>query len=264
MPTKRTRRRSQAMPSAGATARGTSVPGSEDDGDVSLPSRLERFDWSFDGFEADFPHHAKQAYWTVDEATALSFGKDPSHVNCEEVEPHLHRMRFARDYAKRLDLVMRAFGAQSVSDHCNPAEFIEWAETSGIALPDELVAEFVGIRRQSAATVDLRNENQRLEAQLAGMQSELEAARHEIEQLRSQLEAKGEPSREADEKIILALAIEKFGYEAGGRTSAAANIEKVCVKAELPVSDRIIRARLKAASEKQRNGTWRRSNGSSA
>src|SRR5438045_3872135 len=59
---------------------------------------------------ADFNHWAKAAYWTLDEATALSFGKSPATVRWEVIERYTGMSWFAAAYALRRDLniILRA------------------------------------------------------------------------------------------------------------------------------------------------------------
>ena len=45
--------------------------------------------------QADFDHYCKCSYWTVDEAIALSFGKNPQIVNWATVAPYVPASKFA-------------------------------------------------------------------------------------------------------------------------------------------------------------------------
>src|ERR1700731_3926842 len=57
---------------------------------------------------ADFSYWAKAAYWTLDEATALSFGRSPAIVNWKAIEKYTAVSGFAAAYALRRDLILRA------------------------------------------------------------------------------------------------------------------------------------------------------------
>ena len=66
--------------------------------------------------DADFEHWSKAAYWTLDEAVALSFGKSPEIVNWKVVEPDQEVSRFARRYALLRDLAQRAKAVERLHD----------------------------------------------------------------------------------------------------------------------------------------------------
>jgi hypothetical protein len=60
------------------------------------------------GAQADFTHWSKAAYWTLEEAVALSFGKNPRTVNWKSIEAHLGVSPFVVGYRNLLDLANRA------------------------------------------------------------------------------------------------------------------------------------------------------------
>jgi hypothetical protein len=88
---------------------------------------------------ADFDHWSKMPRWTLDEATALSFGKAPEFVNWDKVKVYLGQSFFADGYGKRRSLLLRAQEAADLKDPILPAEFIRWAARTGIVLPPELI-----------------------------------------------------------------------------------------------------------------------------
>ena len=88
---------------------------------------------------ADFVYWSKIPRWTLEEATALSFGKAPEFVNSDKVEAYHGQSSFADDYSKRLSLLRSRAGGRELPVSISPAEFIGWAERTGIALPQELV-----------------------------------------------------------------------------------------------------------------------------
>ena len=63
---------------------------------------------------ADFVHWSKIPRWTLEEATALSFGKAPEFVNSDKVEAYHGQSSFADDYSKRLSLLLRAQEAKEL------------------------------------------------------------------------------------------------------------------------------------------------------
>jgi hypothetical protein len=57
---------------------------------------------------ADFSYWAMASYWTPDEITALSFGKDPAVANGKLLDGLVGQSPFARSFFSRRELVMRA------------------------------------------------------------------------------------------------------------------------------------------------------------
>lgn len=94
---------------------------------------------------ADFVHWAKAAHWTIDEAVALSFGKEPSVVTWKEIEKLTRVTAFAKSFAKRRDLALRAVVSQKLSEKFPPPAFISWAQDLSIELPNALIEEVAKI-----------------------------------------------------------------------------------------------------------------------
>jgi len=94
---------------------------------------------------ADFVHWAKAAHWTIDEAIALSFGKEPSFVTWKEIEKLTKVTAFAKSFAKRRDLALRAVASQKLTENSPPTVFIGWAQGLSIELPNALVEEVTKI-----------------------------------------------------------------------------------------------------------------------
>ena len=90
---------------------------------------------------ADFVHWAKAAHWTLDEAIALSFGKEPAIVTWKEIEKLKGQTAFAASFAKRRDLALRATRWKKFGDTIPPVIFISWAKEINIELPNALIEE---------------------------------------------------------------------------------------------------------------------------
>jgi hypothetical protein len=88
---------------------------------------------------ADFDHWSKAAYWSLDEAVALSFGKAPEHVNWKKIESYTQISALARDYARRRDLAHRAVGMKQLTDGVLPGFFLGWAKRNELDVPEDLV-----------------------------------------------------------------------------------------------------------------------------
>lgn len=94
---------------------------------------------------ADFGHWSKAAHWTLDEAIALSFGKEPEIVTWQSIEQYKQKSAFVKAYAKRRDLALRATRWKKFGDTIPPIIFISWAKEVHIDLPNVLVDEVTKI-----------------------------------------------------------------------------------------------------------------------
>jgi len=90
---------------------------------------------------ADFEYWSKAAYWELDEAVALLFGKAPDIVTWDNIAAYVRTSRFAREYSRLRDLVLRAKKSYQLDDPVVPDVFLAWAEGIGYQIPKELVAE---------------------------------------------------------------------------------------------------------------------------
>ena len=64
---------------------------------------------------ADFVHWSKMPRWTLEEATALSFGKAPEFVNWDKVKAYHGQSSFADDYSKRLKSPASRAGGRGIA-----------------------------------------------------------------------------------------------------------------------------------------------------
>ena len=90
---------------------------------------------------ANFEHWSKAAHWSLDEAIALSFGKDPNIVNWVKVKPLTDVSKFARDYASRRDLALRAVPWKKLYDPMPPSIFLSWSKELQLEIPAALITE---------------------------------------------------------------------------------------------------------------------------
>ena len=89
---------------------------------------------------ADFGYWAKISYWKIDEAVALSFGKDPRIVNWERISSLVKISTFAFQYAAKRELAERAKTANQISLTTPPSTFLAWATRTKFEVPAELEA----------------------------------------------------------------------------------------------------------------------------
>ncbi len=141
------------------------------------------------GTDADYEHYGRCAFLTVDEAVALSLGKDPRYVDWSTVEPYLGNSLFAQRYADLLDLVDRAIIWDELPERFSPLQFLTWAHQYKVVVPDGFIS----------CTFDRGEPIKYWHDLCAEIQSELEATLSVLEAHREALESV-ELERERDEQ----------------------------------------------------------------
>jgi hypothetical protein len=141
----------------------------------------------FPSARADFRHWSKAANWTLDEAIALSFGRDPKNLNWESVLPHLEVSAFAIQYGRLRDLALRALQQEQLHDPVVPETFLAWARHMDVIIAPDLEA---AIAAQNAKIVD--------------WQSEYNRALEELEESREALKAMGDKATNLEESLAAA------------------------------------------------------------
>ncbi|MBB3235800.1 hypothetical protein [Phyllobacterium endophyticum] len=119
---------------------------------------------------ADFEYWAKMSYWTIDEAVALSFGKDPRVVSWERLKSLANVSPFVGQFSAKQVLVSRAETMGQIWKSTIPRIFLAWAQRTRFDMPEELVkaVEALGIQIADWKTLfDQKNELfEKLESQL--------------------------------------------------------------------------------------------------
>jgi hypothetical protein len=88
---------------------------------------------------ADFSHWLNMDAWTLDEAVALSLGRDPSRISwIEDVAPYTLISPVAKEFEKRRGLLNRAREAGVLAEMMSPDDFLNWARKRNLVLPAEL------------------------------------------------------------------------------------------------------------------------------
>ena len=88
---------------------------------------------------ADFNYWAKADCWELDEAVALSLGKNPKIVNWGSINTYINYSPFAQKYLQIRDLCIRAKAVGKLDDRFSPEKFIRWAQEKDLDLPKELI-----------------------------------------------------------------------------------------------------------------------------
>lgn len=88
---------------------------------------------------ADFAHWSKAAFWTIEEAIALSFGRDPRAVSWATIEGHVRVSPFVMGYRDLRDLAGRAKHMGQLYDPVVPGIYLAWAARIGAKIDQRLI-----------------------------------------------------------------------------------------------------------------------------
>lgn len=207
---------------------------------------------------ADVDYWSKTAHWSLDEAIALSFGKEPEIVNWQTVGSYVHISAFAKAYAKRRDLAQRAIVWKQLFDPVLPSIFLGWAKRNEIAYPKQLEELLVA---RGNHIVDWKAEYDKLRAEatkllqekaeaIAEIQAELEGvkgghalalalAQSPIKKRKSELSTR---ETQTAMKLIVGMACGYYGYDPNlPRNTAVAQIADDLLKFDLQLDEDTIR-----------------------
>ena len=185
---------------------------------------------------AEFVHWSKAAHWSIDEAIALSFGREPDLVSWAKIEPYKDKSPFVKAYAKRHDLALRATRVKKLSDPVMPVVFISWAKELHIELPNELLSE---LEKVGNTAIDWRKEWQKLKANYDVLQT---VAKHS--------NLGNTQKTENLLKAFACIAIDAYGYDTKSQKSTTTNDILRALKSQGKTLDpKTIRAWLKEGLE---------------
>ncbi len=146
--------------------------------------------------DADFVYWSIMADWTLDEAIALSFGKNPKIVNWDMVQPVLNERqlgfdmetiivpRFADEYSKRRDLALRALRWKKLYDPVLPSIFLGWAKELQLVVPVQLVAE---VEKIGGTAINWFEKYQELKTEYSEYKATTEASAAQLKEMMPQL-----------------------------------------------------------------------------
>lgn len=112
--------------------------------------------------KADFVHWSKAAHWTLEEAIALSFGKNPEVVTLRRVQELINVSDFAKRYAQIRDLALRAKAWNQLYDPVLPGIFLAWARRTEIEVPAELIEQ---VEKRGVVIADWKDNFEKLKEQ---------------------------------------------------------------------------------------------------
>ncbi|MCG7867612.1 MAG: hypothetical protein JAY74_14785 [Candidatus Thiodiazotropha taylori] len=133
--------------------------------------------------DADYEHWCKAAYWSLDEAIALSFGKEPELVNWKILknDDSFPSSKFIENYKKIRELVLRAKAVRQLSDPCVPSTFLSWALQTNIDVPLELIKK---VETQGNVVANWKHMYGKLKEQHESLEKAYTSISHKLEQLK--------------------------------------------------------------------------------
>jgi hypothetical protein len=220
--------------------------------------------------KADFIHWGKAANWTLDEAVALSFGKEPTVVNWNTVKKYTEFSRFAGQYAKLRDLTLRAERWKQLYDPVLPGLFLAWAKRYGIGYPPELEQQVIAwghdiadwkslyddlkLRSDEAAAAAERAlaDGRRAVAELVRERASLRERVGQLEEAAREVRERPLLSKERDSalKLIIGMAVIGYRYDPGRpRNDATTDISNDLAQLGVPLDPDTVRKWLREASQ---------------
>lgn len=173
---------------------------------------------------ADFDYWSKMAHWKLDEALALSFGRNPYVVN-ENAFKGIYDSPFVREYYKLKELAKRAIVWKQIFDPVLPSLYIAWAKRNDISFPEELAAL---VEKRSFKAMDWKKMYDDL---LEKNNSNVKIANEIIEQKDKEIEglkvikATEKPinSKERDTllKMVIGMAVKGYAYDPKAKKSSS-------------------------------------------
>jgi hypothetical protein len=199
---------------------------------AAIKEENERF-YNLRSADADFAHWSKAAHWTIDEAIALSFGKEPEIVTWKKIEPLKDKTAFAKAFSKRRDLALRATRWKRFQDLIPPVTFISWAKEINIDLPPDLINE---VEKIGGICINWHEQYQKLKAESAA----------------NKLVLKPESTRKLENLLqaLTAVAVDAYGYDSqSAKSTAPQDIADALAKRGKKIDPKTIRTWLKEGNE---------------
>lgn len=222
--------------------------------------------------DADFTHWAKAAYWTLEEAIALAFGRSPEVVNWKKLESYRNVSPFVAEYAKVRDFAIRAKNWNQLYDPVYPSIYLAWAKRNDIGYPeglgelvvkygqnigdwktayDNLKENFDAQKAQYDALVDgTKKDSAKVGQKVAALVEERDALLGQIADLKAPGKPLNPKERESVLRLIIGIAIKGYSYNPSmSRSPIAREIADDLAETGLPLSEDTVRKWLKEAAE---------------
>ena len=222
----------------------------------NLPSAMPNFD-----------HWSKAAQWSLEEAIALSFGKNPSSLTLAIVDTLCFTSNIALLYRERHDLTLRAKAQNYLTDPVKPGRFLGWAKQYDISYPDELeelviargnnienwqetIDQLQAAHKDHLSALERNIESQ--QSQLAKLTTERDALLAKIEELEATDRSGSVSTKERESllRLVAAMAVRGYSYDPNvKRNSATTDIAHDLEHLGIPLDPGTIRKWLKQSMD---------------
>jgi hypothetical protein len=202
--------------------------------------------------------------WTEREAVLLSLNRDPRRPLEDDQKNTFYSVHKIPGYEDRMFMIVRAVVAFGWHGYILPSDFVRWATSKGLSLPEGLVRSVDKIKHDDGFEIRLQNPNaienreksiddelmrdcmaRELEY-LRGLQTE-DAQKMLEERIAEQLHPK---ARTSLLKLIAGMAVDKFRFDPGkANTETASKIQSALQRAGLSIDDDTVRKWLVEAGE---------------
>jgi hypothetical protein len=168
--------------------------------------------------DADYQHWQSFPAWTLDQAVALSFGKDPRRINSKTKRNP--GSLFMQRYKDRLEAAELAMDVGDLKDpqgghlrNVRPKDFAEWYLSAGISLPPSFPLDQLEARDWKAEYLKAATQLQSQHSQIADLEAKL-----------------GENITTTTKTtlftMIIAMAVHRYGYTTTPYNKAASQIRQ--------------------------------------
>jgi len=222
--------------------------------------------WNLPGANADFDHWSRASYWTLDEAVALTLGKDPRVVSWDRIKSMTRVSKFASRYEELRDLATRAKWASQLWEPVLPTIFLGWAKRVAIPIMPELLA---AIDARGLIVADwktlydnLKNSKDRVISELqatienlrsmhANATEAFDKLRADYEQLATQRDKDiGVRQRDTLLKLVIGMAVGGYSFDPrANRSDKIPEIVDDLERAGVAVGDDTVRKYLRQAAD---------------
>lgn len=182
-------------------------------------------------YELDRIYWLRLAWWSLEEAVAISLGRDPRYVNWLTVEKYTNASEHAYQYALRRETIFRAKDAGHLLDPTLAGHFLTWVlrvnlpcSVDHYELPPHTPLYMPSL--EPGVQPDPMQTDPNLMSLLSETQARNEELKATNQQLERELTAAQErrevsaPARSALMKLVYAMAKEKYGYNPNASRSS--------------------------------------------
>jgi hypothetical protein len=188
----------------------------------------------------DYRKWASTPYWSAEQCVALVTGEDPDRIN---------RLVFLLYHQDLHEQVLEAQRNKELPELIRPIVFLAWAREHRIGFPDEL-EEAVSMNELDIAQLQDRYEK---------LRSKNQELQYELDRLRAVADAAPKPApkevtareRSSLLKMVIAMAMTKYGYDPKKKNRAAADIADEIEARGMWLGDDTVRGYLKEAADEE-------------